>query len=285
LSVNNSQSCASCHDAGTGFADSRRFSVGAEGMTGTRNAMPLFNLAWASNAGYFWDGRAPTLREQVLMPVTDAHEMNESLERVVEKLSTDAEYPDAFATAFGSGGIDADRIARALEQFLLSLVAQESKFDRAVRKLDKLTPEEQRGLTLFITEHDPARGLKGADCFHCHGGTLFTDHRFTSNGLDLEPADPGRMKVTGDEADRGKFKTPSLRNIARTAPYMHDGRFGTLEEVVEHYSTGVQRAGNLDPNLAKHPPAGLDLSPEDKAALVAFLRSLSDLTDPELFQR
>ncbi len=169
-------------------------------------------------------------------------------------------------------------LAKALEQFLITRISQDSKFDRAVRKQAELTEQEKLGLSLFVTEHDPSRGLRGADCFHCHGGTLFTDNRFHNNGLTLEGWDIGRMKVSGDPADRGKFKTPSLRNIGLTAPYMHDGRFATLEEVVEHYNSGVERTETLDPNLAKHPSGGLGLSEEEKAALVAFLKTLTDST-------
>jgi cytochrome c peroxidase len=236
--------------------------------------MALVNLAWGQ--GFFWDGRAKTLREQVLMPVQDKHEMNETLERVEEKLSVDQGRKADFQKAFGSSGITPDRIAKALEQYLISLVSQESRFDKAVRKVAELTEQEKRGLQLFVTEHDPKRGLFGADCFHCHGGTLMTDHQFHNNGLSLTPEDVGRMLVTGAEADRGKFKTPTLRNIALTAPYMHDGRFSTLEDVVEHYSSGVKRGDTLDPNLAKHPAEGIRLSAEDKRALVAFLKTLTD---------
>jgi cytochrome c peroxidase len=274
LSINNSQSCASCHDQTRAFADTRRFSLGAEGQTGSRNAMPLFNLAWSQ--AFFWDGRAPTLREQVLMPIQDHQEMNETLENVVTKLRKDEESVQAFTQAFGSPEITPDRIALALEQFLLTLISQESRFDQAARKVAELTESEKRGLQLFVTEFDPKRGLRGADCFHCHSGTLFVSQTFANNGLELAAEDVGQMKVTQNEADRGKFKVPSLRNIALTAPYMHDGRFGTLEEVVEHYSRGVRRSAALDPNLAKHPEAGIQLTAEEKADLVAFLRSLSD---------
>ncbi len=276
LSINDTQSCASCHDQTHGFADARQFSVGAEGRAGKRNAMPLANLAWQD--AFFWDGRAGSLRDQVLMPIQDPHEMNERLDRVVAKLEKDAAYPAEFAKAFGSPGIATDPLARALEQFLLTLISQESKFDRAVRNRAELSEEEKRGLQLFVTEFDPRRGMRGADCFHCHGGTLFTDHQFHNNGLALEESDFGRMAVTGLAADRGKFKAPSLRNVAVTAPYMHDGRFATLEEVVEHYSGGVQRTAALDPNLAKHPDSGLGLSAEEKRALVAFLKTLTDET-------
>ncbi len=274
LSGNGTQSCASCHDETHAFADGRRFSPGAEQQAGTRNAMPLFNLAWQQS--FFWDGRAATLREQVLMPIQDKREMHETLPNVIAKLSADEECTTAFARAFGSAGITSERIAKALEQFLLTLVSQESRFDRAARKVAELTESERRGLRLFVTEFDPKRGLRGADCFHCHGGTLFTSQQFANNGLGLSSDDLGRMAVTQNAADRGKFKTPSLRNVARTAPYMHDGRFATLEEVVEHYSGGVQRTDTLDPNLAKHPEGGIQFTTQEKADLVAFLKTLTD---------
>lgn len=274
LSINNTQSCASCHERGRAFADARQFSIGAEGQVGKRNAMALFNLAW--HDGFFWDGRARTLREQVLMPVQDKHEMNETLPRVVAKLKDDEGYKVAFKQAFGVPHVTEERIAMALEQHLLSITSQDSKFDRAVRKVETLSDSEARGLKLFVTEFDPARGLRGADCFHCHGGMLFTNHAFHNNGLTLAPDDIGREAVTKNSADRGKFKTPSLRNIALTAPYMHDGRFKTLEEVVEHYDHGLARSPTLDPNLAKHPNEGLHLTDEEKADLVAFLKTLTD---------
>ena len=274
LSSNNTQSCASCHDRGAAFADpGQRFSLGAEGLAGKRNAMPLFNLAWQTE--FFWDGRTKRLRDQVLEPIKDPVEMHLPLDLAVEKLQGDGGYVRQFTSAFGTPGVTSERIGFALEQFLLTLVSQDSKFDQAVRGETKLTPMEQRGLELFVTEHDPARNLRGADCFHCHGGNLFTNQGFANNGLDAAPA-AGRGAVTGLAADTGKFRVPSLRNIAATAPYMHDGRFVTLEQVIDHYDHGVQRTDTLDPNLAKHPSAGLGLSAPDKAALAAFLRTLTD---------
>ena len=188
--------------------------------------------------------------------------------------------------------IDANRSALAIEQYLLTLVSADAKFDRALRGEAQFTDEEKRGLLLFITEYDPARGKTGADCFHCHGGNLFTDYQFRNNGLDAQSLyeakyaansgskeglkDAGQFLVTGREADRGKFKTPSLRNVELTAPYMHDGRFRTLEEVVRHYNAGVQRSNTLDPNIAKHPDSGMALSDADVRALVAFLKTLTD---------
>jgi len=236
--------------------------------------MSLVNLAWAG--GFFWDGRAKSLREQVLLPIQDAHEMNETLDRAIAKLEADREYTARFKAAFGTVGVTTNRVALALEQFLLTLLSQDSKFDRAARKLTQLTPQEQQGLQLFITEYDPARGLRGGDCFHCHGGNLFSNHQFMNNGLEERSGDLGRMEVTGVETDRAKFKVPTLRNVALTAPYMHDGRFATLEEVVEHYNGKLYRTRTLDPNLAKHPESGLGLSADDKAALVAFLQTLTE---------
>jgi cytochrome c peroxidase len=275
FSKDNSLSCASCHKSGAAFSDPRRFSVGVRGQLGSRHAMPLFNLAWKSS--FFWDGRAPSLRAQALMPIQDHTELDETLTNVVAKLAATPEYPKLFAAAFGSPEITPEKIGLAIEQFVLTLTSFDSKFDRAFRGETKLTAAEQRGFELFMTEYEPRMGHYGADCFHCHGGALFTDHQFHNNGLDgTNAADPGRFKVTGREADRGKFSTPSLRNVELTAPYMHDGRFKTLEEVVEHYSEHVQRSATLDPNIAKHPDGGLHLSTDDKFALVAFLKALTD---------
>lgn len=272
LSRDGVRACASCHQKAASFSDKRRFSIGVRGQLGARHAMPLWNLAWKKL--FFWDGRAASLREQVLMPIQDHAEMDETLERVVAKLSADAAYPPLFAAAFGSPGITAEKVGLALENFLLTLTAFDSKFDRALRGQATFTPEERRGFELFTTEHDPRTGQRGADCFHCHGGALFSDYGFHNNGLVSD--DPGRFGVTGLPADRGKFATPPLRDVARRAPYMHDGRFATLEEVVAHYNSGLQRSPTLDPNLAKHPPAGLGLSAEDQAALVAFLKTLNE---------
>ncbi|MBI5772735.1 MAG: cytochrome C peroxidase [Verrucomicrobia bacterium] len=294
LSRDNSLACASCHVEAAAFTDPRRYSLGVEARTGTRNAMPLFNLAWKNS--FFWDGRAPSLRAQALLPIQDHTEMDEKLERVVEKLQSskpeyfqttpsqnskfkiqNLDYPALFAAAFDSPEITPEKIGLALENFLLTLTSFDSKFDRAMRGAAELTELEKRGFELFFTESDPRREQFGADCFHCHGGALFTDNQFHNNGLmAFSDEDTGRFKVTGNESDRGKFSTPSLRNVALTAPYMHDGRFATLEEVTQHYHRGVQRSPTLDPNLAKHPRAGLPIGPEDQRALVAFMKTLTD---------
>ncbi len=275
LSINEKQSCASCHDPAQGFTDSpKRFSIGAEGEAGTRNAMPLFNLAWKKT--FFWDGRAASVREQVLQPIQNPIEMHETLSNVVAKLERAPGYKSAFERAFGTTEISSERIAKALEQFVLTQLSYDSKFDRAVDGKAELTDEEKRGFQLFITEYDPRHEQFGADCFHCHGGSLFQSQTFGNNGLDGEFKDLGRYLVTTNDADKGRFSVPSLRNVELTAPYMHDGRFKTLEEVIEHYATGVKRSPTLDPNIAKHPDGGVPLNAADKKALVAFLKTLTD---------
>ena len=272
LSATNKQSCSSCHQDAHALSDPRRFSEGANGSLGTRNSMPLFNLAWKGS--FFWDGSSPSLREQVLHPIQSAIEMHESLPNVIGELESTG-YGPMFESAFGSKGISPERLGIALEQFLLTKTSYDSRFDKAARGESELSETEKRGFELFMTEYDPRRGLKGADCFHSHGGALFTNHRFHNNGIPDE-IDLGLELVTGRETDRNLFITPSLRNIALTAPYMHDGRFETLEEVIEHYNSGLHRSSSLDPNLAKHPRKGLGLTTRDKQALVAFLRTLTD---------
>lgn len=275
LSQARNLSCASCHQPEAAFSDlGKDFSRGHLGGRSERNTMPLFNLVW--HGEMFWDGRATTLREQVLHPIEHPDELALPLAEAVARLSGEVSYQRDFAVAFSNEGVSADLLAKALEQYLLSLVSQEARFDQAMRGEVEFTSEEKRGFELFVTEYDPANGLRGADCFHCHGGALFSNHTFANNGLRSEFRDLGRETVTGKTSDRGKFKVPSLRNLAATAPYMHDGRFSSLAEVIDHYDSGVQRSATLDPNLAKHPVVGLELTDSDKAALLTFLNTLND---------
>ncbi|MGJ8644758.1 MAG: MbnP family protein [Luteolibacter sp.] len=271
LSKNNSISCASCHQGET-MSDPRKLSLGTTGQPGTRHSMPLFNLAWKTS--FMWDGSAPTLRDQAMIPIQDHREMDESLGNVTAKLKADPTYSPLFAAAFGSGEITSDNIGFALENFLLTRLSFDSKLDQSIKGQATLTPEEKRGFELFFTESEPRMSKLGADCFHCHGGAHFTDHSFHNNGL-TPTDDLGLENTTGKPTDRYKFSTPSLRNIALTAPYMHDGRFATLEEVIDHYNSPIPLSETLDPNLAKH-PQGLGLSADDKAALIAFLKTLTD---------
>jgi cytochrome c peroxidase len=274
LSSNDRLSCAACHRPNDALSDPRRFSRGVNGAIGTRNAPALENLAWKSS--FFWDGRAAKLREQVLQPIQNPIEMHDTLADVVAKISADNNYPRLFANAFGSPEITSDKIARALEQFLLVQVSFNSKYDRVMNGQTNFTAQEQRGFELFNTEYDPYHGQYGADCFHCHGGVLFQSQTFANNGLDAAFYDLGRYKITKRAGDEGKFSVPSLRNVAITAPYMHDGRFRTLDEAVKHYCIGMKRSATLDPNLAKHPDGGVPLGADDQRALVAFLQTLTD---------
>ena len=263
LSVDSTIACASCHLPAHAFSDPQPFSQGVGGVT-SRNSMPLFNVLW--NSSFFWDGRAASLEDQALEPVQRPVEMGEDWDRVVAKLERHAEYPALFARAFGDAPINRQLVVQAIAQFERTLISADSKYDRWLAGQAVFTPEEERGFLLFHTE--------AGDCFHCHVAPLFTDNEFHNNGLDLDPPDAGLAALTGKRLDRGKFKTPTLRNVEYTAPYMHDGRFQTLEEVVEHYDSGFHRIALTDPLLLVRP--NLDLTPADKRALVAFLKTLSD---------
>ncbi|MES1167060.1 MAG: MbnP family protein, partial [Pseudomonadota bacterium] len=216
LSGNGTQSCASCHSPARAFSDRVALSRGADGKPGVRNAMTLCNLAWAP--AYAWDGGKARVRDQALAAMTNPVEMHADPARVVAALRGDPEVGRRFAAAFGSAEITADRIALALEQYLLTQVSADSRFDRAIQGKVALTEEEKRGFALFASEYDPARGQHGADCFHCHGGSQFTDFAYKNNGIGRSSPDDGRARVTGSAGDREKFKTPSLRNVALTAP-------------------------------------------------------------------
>jgi cytochrome c peroxidase len=275
LSRDNSQSCGSCHNQKLAFTDNgRKFSIGITGAIGRRNSMPLFNLFYHKQ-GLFWDGRSLTLHEQALEPIIDPTEMNETLDNVVKKLSEESLYRELFMKAFGSEEVTAEKIGLALEQFMFSIKSTDSKWDRVQRGEDEFNLLEMQGEALFNAELSPVPGFAAGDCFHCHGGPDFSNHRFFNNGLDTVWTDIGRYEVTGDQSDIGKFKSPSLRNVELTAPYMHDGRFATLEEVLEHYDEHVKAAPNLDPNLFAS-IGKLNLGEEERTAIIAFLKTLTD---------
>ncbi|MCE2497078.1 MAG: c-type cytochrome [Flavobacteriales bacterium] len=278
LSLDNSMSCGTCHRQEHAFTDTNRFSLGVHGLPGKRQAMTVFNMAWNSN-GFFWDGRAPLLRDQALMPIIDSLEMAETLENVVAKLTADRKYRDQFKRAFDDEPISATTISLALEQFMLSIVSVESKYDRYLRGEAQLTTGEERGRELFFAEYNPFfPDESGADCAHCHSPKNFENDEYMNNGLDAEADidDFGLELTTGLQSDRGKMKVTSLRNIEVTAPYMHDGRFETLEEVVEHYNSGIKSSSTLDVTLANTQQTGLMLTEQDKADLVAFLKTFTD---------
>ncbi|MEW4923235.1 cytochrome c peroxidase [Algibacter sp. 2305UL17-15] len=272
LSANNTQACADCHAPENAFTDPDRFSDGIDGSLGTRNSMPLFNLAWNYDEKFFWDGNTFSLEHQAFVPVTDPIEMKSTWTDVEQKLQQHTEYPNLFEKAFGTSNIDSTLVTKAIAQFERTLISSNSKFDNYLLGNIQLTPEELNGFNVFMDE------TKG-DCFHCHGSDknpLWTDNMFHNNGLDETFTDLGLGKVTGDPADNGKFKSPSLRNLAFTAPYMHDGRFSTLEDVINHYSEGLKPSSTIDPLMKKVAQGGVGLSEEDKADLKAFLLTLSD---------
>ena len=272
LSRTGDVSCSSCHKQENAFADPRRFSEGVEGRLGDRNAPPLFNLAW--NTSFFWDGGAPTLEHQVIGPIVNPLEMDMRLEQVVTRVATDASYVQQFQAAYGRRP-DPEGVTKAIASFMRTMVSGDSRYDRFLRGDARALDEtEKRGKDLFFSER--------AECFHCHVGFNFTNNGFHNNGALLDDPDLGREKITERPSDRGKFKVPSLRNVAVTAPYMHDGSLATLEDVVEHYAKGGRGHPNTDPTIH-----ALDLSAQERADLVAFLRALTDeafLADPR-YQR
>lgn len=272
LSGNNTQSCASCHNPRNAFTDETRFSDGIDGTFGTRNSMPIFNLAWNFSDRFAWDGKELGLERQALEPVKNPIEMHSDWEDVASKLQQDAQYPTLFLEAFGTSTIDSTLITKAIAQFERILISGNSKFDQHLAGNATLTLQELNGFNVFMDE------TKG-DCFHCHGSDnnpLWTDNDFHNNGLDATFTDLGLGAVTGDPNDNGKFRSPSLRNLAFTAPYMHDGRFATLEEVINFYSEGLQISSTIDPLMKKVNQGGVQLTPQDKADLKAFLLSLTD---------
>lgn len=278
LSKDGSMSCASCHNQSTAFSDTNQFSIGVEGLPGGRQAMAIFNMAWNTNE-FFWDGRAHLLRDQALLPIQDALEMNETLENVIAKLTDLPEYTDRFHKVFGSGVITEHNISLALEQFMNSIISVDTKYDKYKRNEVTLSDSEERGRQLFFTEYNKFfPDISGADCAHCHSGFNFENDAYMNNGLDelASQTDIGRENVSSNAMDRAKFKVTSLRNVALTPPYMHDGRFKTLEEVIDHYNSGIKLSPSVDPALADTESTGLFLKPQDKQDLVAFLKTLTD---------
>ncbi|MGB1219838.1 MAG: cytochrome-c peroxidase, partial [Flavobacteriales bacterium] len=238
-----------------------------------------FNMLWNTNE-FFWDGRAHLLRDQSIMPIQDPLEMNETMPNVIQKLKNKLDYTSRFETVFDEE-INEVTISLALEQFMNSIVSNQSKYDRFKAGVDQLNDAEERGRALFFEEFNPFfPENSGADCAHCHGGLNFENDDYMNNGITAAgnfSSDTGREKATGNSADRGKFKVTSLRNIELTPPYMHDGRFKTLEEVVNHYNEGLNSSPTLNLALKDvYDKGGLALSDQDKADLVSFLKTLTD---------
>ena len=278
LSGDSTQSCASCHKQEFAFTDGLQFSQGIDGTFGTRNAMAIINMAYSTS--FFWDGRAEILEDQALEPVPNLIEMHLSWEEAAKRLSKHPDYPTYFYKAFGSTEIDSNKVVMALAQFMRIIISSNAKIDDVLKTdppdLSLLTESEFNGWVIYNSEE--------GDCFHCHGVPLMTDNHFHNNGLDETFSDLGRSIITSNPEDEGKFKAPTLRNIELTAPYMHDGRFQTLEEVLEHYNQGLHWSPTIDPLMKKIDQGGLLLEPEELQDLLNFLKSFTDesfTTNPE----
>lgn len=280
--------CATCH------LQSRSFECGIDhpvfigghphGVTGIKTPhymMPLINLVW-THTGYLWNGviepsnpdpSRRQLEDLVWMAIVAPHEMNSDTNRAKQRIQEIPGYPEMFRRAFGSSVVTVKNMSRAIAQFVRTLISADSKFDRYLRGQVQLNPSELAGYVLFMTE-------EGGDCFHCHGGEgnpLFTTNLFYNNGKDSLFTDPrDRFQVTGDPSDIGAYKAPTLRNLAFTAPYMHDGRFKTIDEVLDFYSTGLVWSPYVNPLMHHISSNGNQLTPDEKASMKAFLLTLTD---------
>jgi cytochrome c peroxidase len=262
LSLDGTISCASCHSPYNAFAHTdHAVSHGIGDSIGTRNAPALFNLAWQKKL--MWDGAINHIETQALAPISHPGEMGESLPNVLSKLQKSSLYPTLFRDAYGDTSITSQRMLKALSAFQLSLVSANAKYDRVVQKTDSFTTQEKAGYQLFKTK-----------CNSCHTEPLFTNHTFKNNGLRIDPEikDVGRYAVTLQAVDSFLFKVPSLRNLSYTYPYMHDGRFQKINEVLNHYTNGINNTIHLSKELQQ----GIKLSSNEKVDLTAFILTLND---------
>jgi cytochrome c peroxidase len=279
LSGNNTMSCGSCHKQKFAFADSSAFSTGIDGLQGTRNAMALSNLAWQKK--FFWDGRANSIEEQALGPIQNPVEMHQTLTSAIQKLQNTPTYPPLFKAAFGTEVIDATLISMAIAQFERTLISSRSRYDQ-FRSGDQsaLTAQEQNGYLLFTTHPVPSSNIYGANCSDCHSEDLQTNNTFQNNGIDSVFTDLGLEAITKKSSDSAKFKVPSLRNIALTPPYMHDGRFNNLQQVLQQYNAHVStKAPLFSPIMGASNTQGgfqLDLTQQQIDDVIAFLNTLTD---------
>ena len=277
FSRDSTMSCASCHLSVGGFTDNKALSKGVAGLDGFRSSMSLENVGFF-NKGLFWDGHAKTLEEQALLPIEDPRELHTNWDKVVEKLRKHKDYPNRFRKAFGiasKNDISKTLAAKAIAQFERTLISGNAKFDKIFRREDSFTDDELDGYQLFFN----AAGAPDAQCGHCHTTPFFNSNDYFNNGLDSvnnlkDFKDLGRGIVTKKEFDNGKFRVPSLRNIELTAPYMHDGRFKTLEQVVDHYASGGHYADNIDPFIPQI--ATIKLTAKQKKQILLFLKTLTD---------
>lgn len=293
LSKNGTVSCASCHKQNEGFSDSAILSEGFNGGTTRRHSMSLINARWYARGRFFWDERATTLEEQVLQPFQDEVEMGMTLNEVVDAVNNQFFYEELFTNAFGSEEVTSDKIAKALAQFIRSMVSTNSKYDEGrasvatpTTNFSNFTDSENRGKSLFFRP----KSLGGLSCIGCHSTEAFInpDAGATNNGLDANSTDDlGVFEAIPNPRFLGTFKVPSLKNIDLTAPYMHDGRLQTLEAVIEHYNSGVQAHPNLNDELkdANGNPQRLNMTEQDKIDVVNFLKTLTDnvITTDEKF--
>ncbi len=279
LSADNTVACASCHLQERAFSDPVAFSVGINGQHSSRNSMSCVNMRWGFR--FFWDLRANGLENQVLMPIQDPKEMAMDLNDLEEKLSGISYYPELFYEAFGDSNITQTNIARALAQFLRSIVSYRSKYDEGVASnFSNFTSDELAGKQLFYNGQ--------TRCNQCHMTELFISNGGMNNGLDLQYLDNGVGDFSGNPSQNGQFKTVTLRNIELTGPYMHDGRFTSLEEVMNHYDGNIQQHVNLSDQLTNDfeiggTPIELNLTPQEKQQMIAFMKTLTDyslINDP-----
>ncbi len=281
LSWDQTISCATCHQQKYSFSDSTAFSSGSFGNMTDRSSMAFSNLVWQNE--FFWDGRSSTLEDQAKGPIESSSEMNLPMSLALMRLNNDNEYPGLFYEAYGDSTVSEENLLNAIAQFEKTLISDNSKFDQYRRGETILTDDEAEGLRLFTTHPqalNPNPLTRGANCSDCHSLPLGIDQLYHNVGLDSISTDHGRENVTGSVNDRAKFKTVSLRNIELSAPYMHDGRFASLEEVLDHYSDHVKSSATLDPLIAtaNNNLGGtqLELTETEKAQVIAFLKTLTD---------
>ena len=262
LSKNNTISCASCHSPFNAFAHTDHdLSHGIFDSIGNRNAPALFNLAWQKT--FMWDGAINHLDMQALAPISHPGEMGSDINEVIEKLNKSKAYKESFSNAFQDSTINTAKILKALSQFQLTLVSANAKYDRVKMGKEAFTEQEKNGYQLFKN-----------NCASCHSEPLFSNYNFENNGLPIDPKlnDLGRYVITQNENDKGKFKVPSIRNLSFTYPYMHDGRFMTLKEVIDHYTSGIEYSETLSSKFKK----SIELSSNEKVDLISFLLALND---------
>ncbi len=287
LSGNNTVSCSTCHQQRLAFTDGRRTGIGVTGKPLAFNSMSLANLMWGPQL-FFWNGRAATLEAQALVPIQNPDEMAQDLQQLVAELEPDDGYRAMFDAAYGEISVQA--IARALASFERALISSNSRYDQFLRGEISLNTQQELGRKLFMAHPDVKVSLRGANCIDCHSQFLTSGFStrldgFSNNGLDDEEhLQPGLQAVTGQRAHRGRFKAPTLRNIALTAPYMHDGRFATLDAVLHHYDGGIHKSSTLSPLIAEADNQGagssegisLHLSEAEQTAIIAFLHTMTD---------